>query len=155
MKKFLIIFLLISFILFAEDFKICPKCGAKNPIDAVFCGNCGYKFEEVKKITEDTIKDFIICPNCGAKNPNDAQYCYNCGFPLIKLIKKETKPDTSIFTSPIAESIYAELVKIRKILYSKEIESKYKKDFDQTTNNIIGGILLFTGCVLIFILITR
>lgn len=26
------------------DFKFCPECGKKTPYDALFCGECGYKF---------------------------------------------------------------------------------------------------------------
>jgi len=76
--------------------KFCHKCGTANPIDAIFCGACGYKFAS---ITQDTAKpmavpppmtptpqsDFITlsCPNCGGKlnitTDIDRFACQFCG----------------------------------------------------------------------------
>ncbi|MBE3094528.1 MAG: zinc ribbon domain-containing protein [Actinobacteria bacterium] len=54
--------------------KPCPKCGAKNEPESVFCGECGLKFEE-EMITR-------YCPECGEKNKLKNQFCEKCGTKL-------------------------------------------------------------------------
>ena len=66
---------------------LCPNCGAKNPVNTKFCGNCGQSLTPVAK---------IICPNCKAENPATMKFCGNCGKPLaaptdIKCAKCGTK----------------------------------------------------------------
>lgn len=50
--------------------KICSNCGALNPLDELFCVNCGFKLdvEEQKK----------YCPNCGAEKPENNTFCMRC-----------------------------------------------------------------------------
>lgn len=50
--------------------KICTNCGTLNPMDEMFCVNCGFKLdaEEVKK----------YCPNCGTENPVGNTFCTKC-----------------------------------------------------------------------------
>jgi membrane protease subunit (stomatin/prohibitin family) len=55
---------------------VCQKCGAQNPTDNKFCGNCSNSLTPPK-----TIK----CPNCGAEMPETMKFCGNCG----KLLKDE------------------------------------------------------------------
>ena len=52
----------------------CPGCGAENPNEARFCGNCG---------AELAAPDVgVACPNCGEYNHVGAQFCNNCGTPV-------------------------------------------------------------------------
>ncbi|KYH40896.1 MAG: hypothetical protein AYL31_005520 [Candidatus Bathyarchaeota archaeon B26-1] len=51
---------------------ICPKCGAQNPAEMKFCGNCGAPLRPTEK----------TCPKCGAKNPPGMKFCGNCGAKL-------------------------------------------------------------------------
>ena len=44
----------------------CSKCGAQNPVDTKFCGDCGA-----------TLAD--LCPKCGADNPPGKRFCGDCG----------------------------------------------------------------------------
>ncbi|MGB9740838.1 MAG: SPFH domain-containing protein [Candidatus Bathyarchaeia archaeon] len=68
----------------AQQVVICPNCGAKNPVGAKFCGNCGASLVPQAK---------VICPKCKAENPAGAKYCGNCGAPL-------TQPASSEITCP-------------------------------------------------------
>ena len=52
--------------------KVCKNCGHEEKEDAVFCTNCGAKFQSL-----------MFCPNCGTQiNEGDA-FCTSCGFKLI------------------------------------------------------------------------
>jgi len=56
--------------------KTCHKCGHKELEDAIFCTNCGAKFESL-----------LVCPNCGVNiNEGDA-FCTSCGFHLTNELK--------------------------------------------------------------------
>ena len=56
-----------------DEYQTCPKCGEKNPLDAVECRNCN----------ETLIDEYQTCPKSGEKNPLDAKRC-KCGYPLIR-----------------------------------------------------------------------
>lgn len=45
----------------------CPGCGAENPLDKKFCGDCGMSLLE------------NACPSCGAKNEPGKKFCGDCG----------------------------------------------------------------------------
>lgn len=74
--------------------KFCHKCGNANPIDAAFCGTCGYKFADATQdspheaaIASSQLQrpqsDFVTlaCPNCGGKlNITSDQERFTCGF---------------------------------------------------------------------------
>ena len=47
----------------------CPSCQRENPEDAIFCNECGHKFE-------------LSCPECGKINPLDSKFCNKCGHNL-------------------------------------------------------------------------
>ena len=56
--------------------KTCHKCGHEELEDAIFCTNCGAKFE-----------NGLFCPNCGVNiNEGDA-FCTSCGFHLTNELK--------------------------------------------------------------------
>ncbi|MFQ5971956.1 MAG: adenylate/guanylate cyclase domain-containing protein, partial [Alphaproteobacteria bacterium] len=44
----------------------CPSCGAPNPADKKFCGDCGVPLA-------------VRCPACGGENPPDKTFCGDCG----------------------------------------------------------------------------
>jgi membrane protease subunit (stomatin/prohibitin family) len=52
---------------------VCQTCGARNPVNTKFCGNCGASLAPVAK---------IICQNCKTENPATMKFCGNCGKPL-------------------------------------------------------------------------
>ena len=51
--------------------KACKNCGHKEYEDAVFCTNCGSKFDS-----------HLFCPNCGVNISESDQFCTSCGFKL-------------------------------------------------------------------------
>ena len=48
---------------------ICSHCGADNPPNQKFCGECGTQLA-------------AGCPNCGATNPPGQRFCGECGTAL-------------------------------------------------------------------------
>src|SRR5712692_7625395 len=49
----------------------CPRCQASNPVDAVFCEECGARLE-------------AACASCGEPNRLGAKFCKKCGQPLVQ-----------------------------------------------------------------------
>ena len=49
-----------------EQGPLCPKCGMRNEVGAVYCDHCGAAL--TKK-----------CPHCGEINDGDSSYCRKCG----------------------------------------------------------------------------
>ncbi|MFP3131316.1 MAG: zinc-ribbon domain-containing protein [Nitrososphaeria archaeon] len=67
--------------------KYCPKCGAQNPDDAVYCIKCGYRFTE--KTVEHRSEQVAPSTALGtayqpAAQPvtSQVQYCQECGSPV-------------------------------------------------------------------------
>jgi class 3 adenylate cyclase/tetratricopeptide (TPR) repeat protein/ribosomal protein L40E len=50
----------------------CLQCQAQNPVDAVFCENCGSRLE-------------VACPSCGEANRLGAKFCKKCGHELLEV----------------------------------------------------------------------
>ena len=46
--------------------RACPRCGAMNDAEALFCSSCGQRLHQEE------------CPNCGALLDGDADYCEIC-----------------------------------------------------------------------------
>ena len=47
----------------------CPKCQFENREEALFCSECGHRFE-------------VVCPNCGATIRTGSKFCDKCGHSL-------------------------------------------------------------------------
>ncbi len=60
-----------------EEYKKCPRCGARAPVNARFCPYCGYAFPA-------SHLRYKICHGCGAKVPVEVRYCPYCGFDFEK-----------------------------------------------------------------------
>jgi class 3 adenylate cyclase/tetratricopeptide (TPR) repeat protein len=56
----------------------CPKCQFDNRDGAIFCNECGYKFE-------------IACPECNAHNRCSSKFCDQCGCKLSSPVARATK----------------------------------------------------------------
>jgi membrane protease subunit (stomatin/prohibitin family) len=57
-----------------QKVKICPSCGAENPVGNRFCGSCG---------TDMSPKKTVTCSNCGSQVPEGNRFCGNCGKPMV------------------------------------------------------------------------
>jgi class 3 adenylate cyclase/tetratricopeptide (TPR) repeat protein len=52
----------------------CPKCQFENREEAMFCSECGYKFE-------------ITCPKCESKIRSGSKFCDECGEKIAELLE--------------------------------------------------------------------
>ena len=67
----------------------CPACGARSPVDSLFCHECGAKMSESHE-SPDPSHGYLHygqptglqCPRCRTANEPESEYCYNCGLPL-------------------------------------------------------------------------
>jgi hypothetical protein len=80
--------------------KACPHCGASNPEEAAFCGECGTAFPGVgcPKCGKPTSPGADICVHCGAwlltsqckfcyaELPDGADFCPECGLPQAGIV---------------------------------------------------------------------
>ena len=66
----------------------CPECQFENREGAVFCSECGHKFE-------------LICPDCQNSNRLGAKFCDKCGSDLTQ--PSETAPRDLSFDEKIAK----------------------------------------------------
>lgn len=57
-----------------QKVKMCPTCGAENPLGNKFCGGCG---------ADMSPKKTVACSNCGGQVPEGNKFCGNCGKPMI------------------------------------------------------------------------
>ena len=61
---------------FETNKKFCENCNAEVVDEALFCGNCGAKIEEKKKVK--------FCYNCGETIAEEAMFCVKCGTAVLK-----------------------------------------------------------------------
>lgn len=64
-----------------NGFGTCPNCGQIVKPGALFCTNCGMKFESPEPPVQ---KNNNVCANCGNPVAEDAAFCTNCGTPVNK-----------------------------------------------------------------------
>ena len=81
-----------------EQFKLCPQCGAQNPVATKFCRIDGYNFfppavraasetdtqQPLPTLiaTEEPKSTDLVCPSCGTVNPPNARFCRKDGVAL-------------------------------------------------------------------------
>ena len=58
--------------------KICPSCGASNPVSAKFCKQCGTQLPSLPSAEAEG----MMCPYCGASVKRGARFCPRCGSSL-------------------------------------------------------------------------
>lgn len=72
--------------------KICPECGAANPVSEEMCDHCGYSLEEgtvsAVAVTEKT------CPACARSVTTEMRFCDGCGSSLTSTAPV-VEPDTT------------------------------------------------------------
>ena len=60
----------------------CIQCGADNPENARFCGQCGVTLEALRPGVETGEPEQIACAVCGERNSPAAMVCRACGLQL-------------------------------------------------------------------------
>ena len=67
----------------------CPECGARSPVDSLFCHECGAKMSELRASPDPPRGQphydrptGLQCPRCRTANEPGSAYCYSCGLPL-------------------------------------------------------------------------
>ena len=80
----------------------CPRCGAGNPADAEWCGQCLTRFDEdpVEPSEEVSMPEIAktggeptwICPACDTANPIEATVCSRCGSAFTSFLSEGTEP---------------------------------------------------------------
>lgn len=84
--------------------KKCPSCNAIMEDDALFCGECGTKFEveEVAdQVEETTAPQEKKCIHCGETIEEDSAFCPYCGKSQVVVEAKEPEPEAE--KEPVAE----------------------------------------------------
>jgi TatA/E family protein of Tat protein translocase len=56
--------------------KACPRCGAANPADNLYCAECGAWMALDVSLAGATA---VACPQCNALNPSGNKFCRACG----------------------------------------------------------------------------
>ncbi len=75
----------------------CPKCGASNPPDSMFCLECGEKIQgEAKPVAAPAVqKGEVVCPKCKHGNPPGSTFCLECGEKMGAEVKPAAAPVAS------------------------------------------------------------
>ena len=67
----------------------CPVCGARSPVDSLFCHECGAKLSELptspdppREHSRHARPTGLQCPRCRTANEPGSVFCYNCGLSL-------------------------------------------------------------------------
>lgn len=78
----------------------CPNCNTPKIEGALFCRECGYKFEEQEPVEvasaetafEETQPAEVVCPVCGKVLTPEMLFCNECGAPVAKTLDEEPVP---------------------------------------------------------------
>ena len=122
---------------------ICSNCGAENPLEKKFCGDCGSALVSV-------------CSSCGGSNAPDKRFCGDCGAPLevgaVSLVA--TAPAAA--AAPVAERrlvsvLFADLVgfttasEARDAEDTRELLTRYFDSSRQIVERYGGTVEKFIG----------
>lgn len=64
--------------------KLCPECGASNPISEVMCDHCGFPLEGAVAAAVPVAVVDDRCPECGKGVASDMRFCDGCGTNLAE-----------------------------------------------------------------------
>jgi class 3 adenylate cyclase/tetratricopeptide (TPR) repeat protein len=93
---------------------VCANCGAENPADKRFCGDCGTALA-------------LTCAACGAENPEGKKFCGDCGAPLGEAPMEAAPAPPAPVEAPVAERrlvsvLFADLVGFTTLSESRDAE---------------------------------
>ena len=121
----------------------CSNCGAENPLDKKFCGDCGTALVSV-------------CASCGGSNAPDKKFCGDCGAPLQVSAVSEATADPEAAAAPVAERrlvsvLFADLVGFttasegRDAEDTREVLTRYFDSSRQIVERYGGTVEKFIG----------
>ena len=127
--------------------RICLACSHVNDANALFCEECGFKFESEDKACPvcGEMVTGLYCPLCGAKTDGTAcpscgavaysDFCMECGTPVTEFGKKVMTPDPA---APVVKERIpdAEAEKIRNEMLSG-LTAESKKEIERSRQRII------------------
>ena len=122
---------------------VCSNCGAENPLEKKFCGDCGSPLAS-------------ICSSCGGSNAPDKRFCGDCGAPLAVGGATEVATTPAAAVTPVAERrlvsvLFADLVGFttasegRDAEDTREVLTRYFDSSRQIVERYGGTIEKFIG----------
>jgi class 3 adenylate cyclase/tetratricopeptide (TPR) repeat protein len=122
----------------------CSNCGAENPLEKKFCGDCGNALVS-------------ICSSCGGSNAPDKRFCGDCGAPLeVAAVSAVDAAASSAAAAPVAERrlvsvLFADLVGFttasegRDAEDTREVLTRYFDSSRQIVERYGGTVEKFIG----------
>ena len=122
---------------------ICSNCGAENPLEKKFCGDCGSALVSV-------------CSSCGGSNAPDKRFCGDCGAPLDVGAVSVVATAPAAAAAPVAERrlvsvLFADLVgfttasEARDAEDTRELLTRYFDSSRQIVERYGGTVEKFIG----------
>jgi class 3 adenylate cyclase/tetratricopeptide (TPR) repeat protein/ribosomal protein L40E len=92
----------------------CSNCGADNPVQQKFCGECGTALA-------------AVCSSCGASNPPGQKFCGECGSSLAVEVSPATPAGAEAQAAPVTERrlvsvMFADLVGFTTLSETRDAE---------------------------------
>ncbi|MBN1657001.1 MAG: zinc ribbon domain-containing protein [Anaerolineae bacterium] len=83
----------------------CPECGAYNPPDSIFCGECGATVAQKRPEapgagTRVAAETMVRCAVCGAENVASAIFCSTCRAVLVPAARHGPRGSRESETEP-------------------------------------------------------
>src|SRR4030095_15567556 len=107
---------------------ICPQCQSQNRAEALFCDECGARFE-------------MACPQCGENNRRSAKFCRNCG----QAINQTATPTAAPIVGIPAPETYVPKHLAEKILATRHTLEGERKQVTVMFADIRGSTSLLEG----------
>ena len=137
--------------------KKCPNCNAMMEDDALFCGECGTKFE-VEDVS-DQVEETAIplekkCIHCGESIEEDSAFCPFCGKPQtveevmpIEEVKKAPKKETIRNEVQKPKPLHEEPIENGRVIEVPDFTNEVIENNTSRTNRWIWAILLLIGLI--------
>jgi len=131
----------------------CPRCGAKNPDYAVYCGACS---AEIRKAHDrERVEGYgLKCQNCGRDNPPENRYCGACG---TYLSEEETEGDgwtksygiPGFYESSISDGPSGAEIRTRFSLLGFQEDTRYPRWMITSMAWILVALIFYLGLFII------
>lgn len=137
--------------------KKCPNCNAMMEDDALFCGECGTKFE-VEDVS-DQVEETAIplekkCIHCGESIEEDSAFCPFCGKPQtveevmpVEEVKKAPKKETIRNEVQKPKPLHEEPIENGRVIEVPDFTNEVIENNTSRTNRWIWAILLLIGLI--------